>query len=316
MKRLSMTLAALVALAGTAQAQYYQKYEPLKEGNAWTYQNQKWGVDATMKVAWSYYGMHYVEGFFGDGQWLAWSGNTLYCWNATAYEWQPLFRFGAPTGTKYTVNFDFLENVTVVVETKSAIFEDTVIHQKFYNCVRFGFQYNTPIFDAGLMSMTFAPNVGLVETSSQSIAGPVQVVLKYASVNGKEVGLIGSAGLEKGSMSQYPLTGTNKAIVINSQPAWEAFYAKHKPGETAPAVNFAKQTVVAVLAGVRPTSGYVVWVDLVRWNFPYSGAKVFVMESQPTTIPVLQVLTSPFEIVVLDRKVYSVTVNWKVVAGP
>lgn len=316
MKRAGMALALVLAFVGVASAQQYQNYLPLKQGNAWTYQNQKWGNEVVQKVASEYYGMYYVEGFLGEGKWLAYVGNTLYAWNDAAQQWGVLFRFGAPTGTTYPIDQGGLfSNVSVRVDSRTAVFQDTVMQQNFYNCIRFTFKYATPIFDAGIGSMTFAPGVGLVETTSQSIAGPVQVVLKSAVVGTKRIGLINYTSLEQGAYSQYPATA-KKVVVINSQTAWDAFYAQHNPGQTPPAVNFAKQTVVAVLAGERPTSGYNISVNLVRWNFPYSGAKVFVTEVTPTTIPVLQVITHPFDVVVLDEKAYSASLSWKVVAGP
>lgn len=310
MKKPWAVAGAVLLSASAAYADHYQQYFPLKKGNSWTYLNQKWGNDATMKVADSYYGIHYVDGLLGGKMWVGFGGNTLYTWDEDASQWRALFRFGAAVGTKYMYG----SNLQVTVESKSAEVYDSLFDHTFKNCIRFTFQHIPMMFDAGLMEMTFAPNVGLITSASQSIVGPVSTLLKSAVLNGKKLGLISYSALESGSMTGVQISGTNKAFVINTSAAWTNFYKKHKPGATVPAVNFYKNTVLVVLAGNRPTGGYTLGLQYVRWEFPSNTAKVSVVEEKPGAGTVVtQSTTRPFEIVVLDQKVYNVSVKWNVI---
>lgn len=319
MKKALLTLAAVALAAGAAQAQTYQKYMPGQEGNKWTHLNMKFGGMSTVAVDDSWYGMFYLTGFpgLGDGAWAAWSANTLYVWNADAGAWKTFLRFGAYTGTKYTISLGsgtFYENVQVTVASKSTTFNDEPIQQTFYNCVRFTFGPMPGLADAGVGELVFAPNVGLVRSEEQSIAGPVTKVLYSGYANGKKIGWINITELEAGPHTQYPVSGTNQVLLINSETAWQNFYAQHKPGEPVPAINFAKNSVVVALAGTRPTGGYYLKAQLVRWNFPYSGAKLFMQENKPGPgVIVTMALTSPYQILVLEEKVYSVSKSWTVV---
>ncbi len=319
MRAFSISFALAAALAAATPAQAKHQF-PLKEGNKWTFKNLKFGGVSGMAVAEETSGMFRLEGFPGGGDdfWVAWGGSTLYAWNWDAGQWRPFLKFGAPTGTEYTIDLGttFYHNVKVKVAGKSYTFKNDYLRQTFRSCTHFQFGPVPGLYDAGIGSLVFAPNVGLVSSGEMSIAGPVQKVLEFAYVNGKKYGLIHHTKLDSGPYSQAP--GTNKIHLINTQAKWTTFYAQHNPGATPPAVNFAKNSVVAVVAGPRNTGGYSVEVKLARYRTPYAGAQVFVQENRPGPgVLVTRAFTRPFQIVVLEEKVSSISSVWEVVVyGP
>jgi len=310
---------ALLLSAGVAHADHYRKYQPLKIGNEWTYQKDKWGGLSTVKVTQKYFNAYYLSDFPGASAWFWFGGNTLYAYNWDTKAWVPFLKFGHATGTTYTVNLGsqtMFQNVKVTIASKNAVVDDTVIQQKFTGCVRFSLSPPLGWGDAGIEELTFAPNVGLVRSSEQSFGGPVTSLLHHAVVGSKKIGFIGTTELESGGTLLYP--GSNKLVLINTQAQLESFYNQYKPGETVPGVKFEKSSVVVVLAGGRPSGGYGVQVKVARWNFPYSGARIFVQENKPGPgVFVTLATTSPYQIVVLQEKAYSLTLDWKVVEyGP
>ncbi len=313
-----VTLAAvlLCASAGIASADHYRKYFPLQQGNSWTYDSLSWEAQSQVKVEAEFSAMHYVTNLPTlGGAWLAWSGTTLYIWDTADVRWEPFLRFGAPAGTTYAVSLPdtgLWNSVTVTVAAKYATVHLTRLDRTLTGCIRFTFAFGG-VADAGLTEAIFAPYRGLVRFEETSIAGPVASELTSAVTNGRNWGLNYVTGLEGGSFTGVSITGTNRVRLINSQAAWSAFYAEHKPGEAAPAVDFSTKTVCVVLAGQRPSSGYVVKVDKVVWNYPSSSVTVHVDETQPTGM-VLWVITNPYHIVTLDRKVTSASVSWEVAA--
>lgn len=315
MRKLSVPFVLAAALAAAAPAYANHKF-PLQEGNKWTHKNLKFGGVSGMAVAQEYYGMFRLEGFPGGGDdfWVAWGGSTLYAWNWQTSEWKPFLRFGAPAGTKYKINLGttFYNNVEVTVAQHNLSFTDEHIRQTFAYCTLFQFGPVPGLYDAGIGSLVFAPNVGLVSTSEMTIAGPAARVLESAYVNGRKYGKIGHSKVDSGPTTQYP--GTKKVILINTQSQWESFYAQHSPGTTPPAVNFAKNSVVVALAGPRNTGGYSVDVQLARWRTPYPGARIFVRENKPGAgVLVTQAFTQPWQAVVLEEKVTTITYAWEVV---
>jgi hypothetical protein len=157
--------------------------------------------------------------------------------------------------------------------------------------------------------------VGLVSWSTQSFVGGIQHLLATANLGGKKLGPIAFVELEAGKISSYQIddqSWKNKVLVINSKLAWKAFYKKHKAGQAVPDVDFSKKTVLAVLAGSRPNGGYGVRANLVAWDYPAKRARVTVNEYLLDG-PAIQILTAPYEIVTLNEKVKSVSVDWKLV---
>lgn len=304
-----LTMLTLCVAASSAHADHYRKYFPLKEGNTWTYQGD---VETYLTDTDAWAGFHFVTGIPGaeSGIWVAWSGNTLWAWRASDETWTPLFRFGAAVGTTYTVSLDFpfLANAQFHVKSKSLTWTDPLLGQTFANCVHFVI-LGQPTSGPG--EYIFAPNRGLVMYAQQIEGGQTNFHLSSAVLNGKDFGLVPMQSMESGAFTGYTAGEPKQVLVINSQAQWEAFYAQHQPGADVPKADFTKQTVLVVLAGQRPTSGYWVEAKRVLWKYPTSAATVQVVEHKPTSF-VLQVLTQPYQIVLLDRKVYSITVEWTV----
>ncbi len=318
-KTIPMVLALLVS-AGTAWADHYQKYWPLDDGNSWTYSKSNpvaRFAPYSVSVQGNYSGVAWVEGLPGleDGVWLAWSGNTLYAWNKSAKAWREFLKFGAVTGTTYTVNLDHALwlNVQVKVKTKSERFYDAQLNKTFYNCVRFTF-VNTMVADAGVTHFVVAPKVGIVHWSEQSLIGPTNAVLMSATLAGKKLGKVIFSALDQGPKTQFP-TNDAKLLVFNDPTAWTTFWMQHKPGTAAPSVDFGKQSAIVVIAGWRPNWGYSVSVQNILWNYPQKSVTVSVLETTPTG-PTPNPMSKPYCIVTTNEKVFTATMKWKVQSAP
>lgn len=318
MKKAILTLSVLVAAAGAAQADHYQGYLPAKEGNRWTYYRANpvakfapW----TVRVDDSYNGMFHVDAFpgLGDDVWMAWSGNTLYVWSWEQSKWVAFLRFGAATGTTYTVTLDggLWTNAKVTLKSKILKLDNPHLNLTHTYVVHFTFQHPN-LADAGVTEMMFAKNYGLVYWGETSFVGETTGWLGAGAIGGKKFGPMTYELLASGPASQYPMTGTNQVKLFNSKSSWETFWAQHDPNTPAPQVDFSKHTVVAILAGQRNTGGFTVQLSSAFWNYPYSGARLFVTEITPAG-PVIQMLTSPFQFVVLDAKVYGASYEWNVI---
>lgn len=321
MKKLAISsvVAAVLAAAGAVQAQQYQNYMPLKEGNQWTYFKANpvakfapWTVSVDQK----YSTIYHLDAFpgFPDGGWFAWSGNTLYAWSWELYDWVSFLRFGASVGTSYTVTIDgpMWNGATVSVKSKTLKIENPRLNVTHTYVVHFTFQHPS-LADAGVQEYMFDSGYGLVYWSEQSFAGPTTGWLGAGIVNGKKLGPVTYELLGAGSMTQYPVQGTNQVKLVNSAYAWKTMWEKHAPGTQAPAVDFTKHTVVAIFAGQRNTGGYQILLSSALWNFP-SNASVRLQVTEITPAgPVILILTQPFAFYVLDAKVYSAQYDWNVV---
>ena len=108
------------------------------------------------------------------------------------------------------------------------------------------------------------------------------------------------------SRSDYP----RRMQVITSQADWSAFWnqvhAKLVPIPQLLAVDFSKQEVIAITAGVQPTSGYS--VDLTGVLAGSSGASVAYQEITPAANCQLpKVPSSPYVLVATDKTIGPVT---------
>lgn len=120
--------------------------------------------------------------------------------------------------------------------------------------------------------------------------------------------------VEAGAESFFP---TNPAVpaetlLFRTQADWEAFWNVHKQGAPsfapAPFFNFAIQTVVAVVTGTRPTTGYAVRID--RAEPAGLTVALTVTESTPGSgCGTELVLTRPFHIILLDQIVTTVSMR-------
>jgi hypothetical protein len=90
-------------------------------------------------------------------------------------------------------------------------------------------------------------------------------------------------------------------IVVRTEVEWNALWQKHAPGRPAPSIDFAKNMVVAVFLGSRPSAGYAVQITdvvnegnalIVRWE-----------ESRPAAgTSAAAVMTAPAHLVSVPRR--------------
>jgi len=321
MNRLAIpsVLAAVLAAAGAVHADHDQDYLPLKKGNEWTYCRANPLIKFapwTNKVDQKYQTAFHVDAFpgFPSGAWLAWSGNTLYAWSWEKYSWVAFLRFGAPTGTTYSVSIDdsLWNNTQVTLKSKSLKVYNPYLNVHHGYVAHFTFAHPS-LADAGVQEYMFDEGYGLVFWSSQSIAGPTTGWLGAGKVNGRKFGPITFETLQSGNISGYPVAGTNLVKLVNTKADWLALWAQHSPGSQAPSVDFSKHTVVAIFAGQRNTGGFTVQLSSAWWNFPSnSSARLKITETTPAG-PVILMLTKPFSFAVLDAKVTSAQYDWQVI---
>jgi hypothetical protein len=178
--RSSLLLALLAGtLAATSAASPVPRYLPLAEGNRWLLQGSDGGGAETISVGRGTPGL-VLRGLPGAGDLRVRPvGQAVEAWDPAEARWEPFLRLGAPVGTKYVVALaaePLWRSVIVTVASRRAVVEDAR-GQTLRNCVVLGFATRKPIADAGLEELVFAPGVGFVRTSVQTIAGPREHLL-------------------------------------------------------------------------------------------------------------------------------------------
>jgi hypothetical protein len=181
-------LAALVALAlvpvaagGTAAEP--RSLFPIANGNRWTLRDVDSGLPETISILNGVSGLE-LYGFPGltDGTRLRRKGTDVQVWEASRARWVTLLRFGA-SGTRYGVDLaatTLWRSVQVrVVSTQATVrdFRGRVHH----GCTRFAFHYRG-LADSGLIDLAFAPGLGFVRVSEQSLGGPHKSLLDSARI--------------------------------------------------------------------------------------------------------------------------------------
>jgi hypothetical protein len=90
-------------------------------------------------------------------------------------------------------------------------------------------------------------------------------------------------------------------VVIQSAEEWRELWSTHAPSAPAPPpVDFARELVVGIFAGQRPTSGYQVQVVRVERGETMISV-VYQVTGPPADAMVAQVLTQPFLLITLPR---------------
>jgi hypothetical protein len=107
--------------------------------------------------------------------------------------------------------------------------------------------------------------------------------------------------LAQGSFSGITVA-TN--LVLRTATDWEALWGSHQSGGdpkiSPPAVDFAKEMVVAVTMGLQPTGGYSIYIH--RAESCASGLKIFVVQQLPAPDDnVTQALSAPFHFVAVPE---------------
>jgi hypothetical protein len=153
------------------------------------------------------------------------------------------------------------------------------------------------VFDIPTQYIDFADKAGPLRiTIRRPTVLPPEVDALVTLLNVLDQKIATSSVLDKGSMSSVTVAGNT---VIRDQVALDALWAQHKPGVTAPTVDFSLQFVVALFMGQQSSGGYSIAVsDAERFG---DDIHLRVERSAPTG-PAPSVITSPFEIVAVTHK--------------
>lgn len=103
--------------------------------------------------------------------------------------------------------------------------------------------------------------------------------------------------IAKGDISGQQLA---KQVTIRTTGEWKALWAEHAPTEKMPAVDFAKNMVVGIFLGSKPSAGHQVEITGVRTQ----DKEVIVeyVQKQPGRgTMAAQILTEPFHLVALPK---------------
>ena len=169
---------ALAAVAGASAARQASLF-PLADGNRWTLRDLDSGAATTISLRRGASGL-VLRGFPGaDALRVRRAGRAVQAWDPEDRRWEPFLRFGAPAGTRYLVDLggtSLWRSVEVVVASKRAVVRD-FRGRVLRRCTRLAFLYRIPIADAGLLELSFAPGIGPVRFSEETIAGPRESAL-------------------------------------------------------------------------------------------------------------------------------------------
>ena len=103
--------------------------------------------------------------------------------------------------------------------------------------------------------------------------------------------------IEKGDQSNID---DAKQVVVRNATAWRALWQQHSPDRPMPAVDFSKESVVAVFLGSRTTAGYN--VTILSTTEGGGALVVKYREDRPKAGGVTaQVLTFPYHIVAIPK---------------
>jgi len=183
----SSLLVALLAgsLAATSAASPAPRYLPLANDNRWLLQDRDGGGVQTITVGRGAPGL-VLRGVPGAGDVQVRAvGQSVEAWDPAGGRWEPFLRLGAPVGTKYAVALStapLWRSLIVTVASRQAVVEDAR-GKTLRNCVRLTFAARKPFPDAGVEEFVFAPGVGFVRTSVQTIAGPREHLLAAARLH-------------------------------------------------------------------------------------------------------------------------------------
>ncbi len=123
------------------------------------------------------------------------------------------------------------------------------------------------------------------------------------------VALVASAASAAGGAAQPPRTiekgdesniDDARQVVVRDATAWRALWQQHAPDRDRPAIDFSKESVVAVFMGSRPTAGYN--VSILSTTEGGGALIVRYREERPKAGTVTaQILTAPYHIVAIPK---------------
>jgi hypothetical protein len=109
--------------------------------------------------------------------------------------------------------------------------------------------------------------------------------------------------LDRGSQSEI---GVARQVTARDPDEWASLWRTHAAGRPAPAVDFAREMVVGVFMGTRPTAGFA--VDIVGYRDSGNDVVVQYRETEPPRDAITaQVIVSPYHLVVIPRRTGTVS---------
>ena len=105
--------------------------------------------------------------------------------------------------------------------------------------------------------------------------------------------------VDKGNRSEVT---SPRQVTVRDADAWAALWRTHAPDRPQPAVDFAREIVVGVFLGTRPTAGFAVEIA----GYRLEGDRVVVpyRESRPAKGTLTaQVLTAPFHLAAIPTRI-------------
>jgi hypothetical protein len=105
--------------------------------------------------------------------------------------------------------------------------------------------------------------------------------------------------VDKGSRSEVAVA---RQVTVRDADAWAALWRTHAPDRPQPVVDFAREMVVGIFLGTRPTAGFA--VEIVGYRLEGDRMVVTYRESRPAggTLTA-QVLTAPFHLAAISTRI-------------
>ena len=103
--------------------------------------------------------------------------------------------------------------------------------------------------------------------------------------------------IAKGDSSEQQLA---KQVTVRTAAEWKALWKDHAPTGKMPAVDFAKDMVVGIFLGTKPSAGYEVEIVSVRPEAKDLIVEYVQKQPAPGTMAA-QILTEPFHLVAVPK---------------
>ena len=107
----------------------------------------------------------------------------------------------------------------------------------------------------------------------------------------------GFTTVAKGDSSEQQLASQ---VIVRTAAEWEALWKDHAPTEKMPAVDFAKDMVVGIFLGTKPSAGHEVEIVGVRPEGKDLIVEYVQKQPAPGTMAA-QILTEPFHLVAVPK---------------
>ena len=109
--------------------------------------------------------------------------------------------------------------------------------------------------------------------------------------------------VEKGAESMVDVP---RQVTVRDRAEWTSLWHAHSWDRPEPAIDFARDMVVGVFMGTRPTSGFA--VEIVGYRDSSNGVIVQYRETVPPRDAITaQILVSPYHLVAIPRRAGAVT---------